>query len=95
MTLDVQPPPAAYAIPFTGPMIELRLPYNRVNIVCRMIGSTYEAFTGLIHGCMLWGIGGCLIVVPKIERAITQEDQDAVRAHEIAHCNGWSGKHEK
>ena len=89
--MDVQSPPAIYAKDCeTPPALELRLPLNRLNVVCRMLGA--EGGQAL-HGCSLFAIGGCLVIVPKVEGAVTQADQDAVRKHEEAHCNGWPANH--
>lgn len=89
--LDVQSPPAIYAKECeTPPGLELRLPLNRLNVVCRQLGITTER---LINGCSIWGYGGFLVIVPKVGVGISQTDQDAVRKHEEAHGCGWPADH--
>lgn len=86
---DPAPPPAVMALPSPSTLIELQLPLSALNTVCRALGADKERRYAILYGCSTWRIGGCLIVVPKVERLISERDQTAVRSHEIAHCNGW------
>lgn len=75
--IDIQQPPAEY-LPYDGPVIELRLPMQRVKTICYVLGVR-----GIeVKGCGTFAPGGCLIVYPI-------EDDGAIREHELAHCNGW------
>lgn len=88
--MDIQAPPSAYSIPYSGAGIELRLPLYDLNIVCHSLGI---ARAESLYGCSKWSIGGCLIVIPAVGNGITSDDQDRVRAHELAHCDGWPVTH--
>jgi hypothetical protein len=85
--IDVPAPPAEYAVPYRGIVIEKVIPMPHVNIVCRILGI--DQIGGWIAGCAISKFGACFIVLPKVEHQWTQADQDAIRAHELAHCNGW------
>ena len=77
-------PPSIY-LPYDGPGIELVLPRQRVKTICFVLGvRKYD-----VQGCMIWAPGGCLIVIPQVGPGVTAAEQDAVRRHENAHCNGW------
>ncbi len=78
-------PPQEFAL-YEKPSVEIVLPLNRVNVVCRGLGIVTRR---LVHGCQKFGYGGCLIVIPAVGAGVAQDDQDAVRRHEIAHCAGW------
>lgn len=91
--LDIPaPPPELAAIP-PPPMMELQLPYHALNIVCRVLGADRERRYYVLHGCARWIIGGCLIIVPTVERLITERDQAAVREHETGHCKDPDYRH--
>lgn len=91
--LDVLPPPPTWIADPPQTMIELRLPRSRLNVLCRLIGGDPGFQYRDLYGCSLWAIGGCLIVVPSVDAVITAKTQADIRAHEVAHCNGWPGNH--
>lgn len=89
--LDVQAPPAIYADCKPSYAVGIVAPYNRVNIICRMLGMQTESHN--IYGCGVWSEGSFVMFLPKVERSLTKEDQDAVRKHEQAHACGWPSTH--
>jgi hypothetical protein len=89
--IDVQTPPAIYSDCKPSYAIGLVMSYNRVNIICRMLG--FDPPSHQINGCGKWTEGYFVMFLPKVERNITQSDQDDVRRHEEAHACGWSANH--
>ena len=86
------PPPSYYAAPPPSTMIELYLPAMTVDWLCRILGVRAGAGKR-VYGCASWQIGGCLVILPRTDPQITRADQDAIRLHEQAHCNGWPADH--
>jgi hypothetical protein len=86
--IDIQMPPPAWIAPAPAGMVELELSLAQIDTLCRTLGAA-AAEGKQIFGCSIWGSGGCLIIVPKVERGKSVEDQARVREHEVAHCNGW------
>ncbi|WP_271621551.1 hypothetical protein [Bradyrhizobium sp. CCBAU 51745] len=86
--IDIQSPPPAWIAPAPPGMVELELSLPQIDLLCRTLGAA-AAEGKQIFGCSMWGSGGCLIIVPKIGRVSSMEDQARVREHEVAHCNGW------
>lgn len=85
--MDIQEPPAIM-LPYDGPMIEIRLPLQRVKTVCYAFGVRGEA-NQFLMGCSTFRDGGCLLIIPEIEPRVSKERQQQIRDHELAHCNGW------
>ena len=52
------------------------------------IVSQYRAL-----GCSKVDTQRCFVMIPKIGGPITGRIQAQIRAHEMAHCNGWSADH--
>jgi hypothetical protein len=44
-------------------------------------------------GCSKVDTQRCFVMIPKIGGPITGRIQAQIRAHEMAHCNGWSADH--
>jgi hypothetical protein len=81
-------PPARYDHGFPGGVDVQRLPRAQANAICR---ASVISYSGSVAGCS-WSAGGrCHIVI----NTDAWFDQEAVLRHEIAHCNGWSGAHER
>ena len=87
--IDIQLPPPNWIAPPPLTMIELRLSLAQIETICRALGAANAEAQKDVFGCSVWGAGGCLIVVPKVEMGSTEQDQARVRKHEVAHCNGW------
>lgn len=94
--LDVIQPPVQYDFPFPKPAIEVVIPVERISKVCGLLsrsGSLNLANGQIAYACSQVYIGGCLIVLPMISGKITLFDQQNLRRHENAHCNGWPAWH--
>jgi hypothetical protein len=89
--LDVQKPPAIYGDCKPSYAVGIPVPYNGVNVICRMLGFKTESHN--INGCSIWSEGAFLMFLPKVERNVTRQDQESVRKHELAHACGWPADH--
>lgn len=83
-------PPPLWDAPFTASLIEIQRPLPRVGAICRELGLRAP---GIVYGCALWANGGCVIVIPRVDAAVSEAEQQAIRRHETAHCNGWPASH--
>jgi len=77
-------PPPQYDFPPPMPVIERVLSYGEVNRLCAPIVGQE-----LSQGANWWGCshregGKCYVI---------RVDNEMVRRHELAHCNGWPGTH--
>lgn len=86
--IDIQDPPPIWNDATPPTMVELRLLASQVNSICRLLRAEVPPGRD-VAGCAVFGYGGCLIIVPKIDTVVDRPSQDRVRAHETAHCNGW------
>lgn len=86
--LDVTLPPSSYMGPYAGGLVEIVLPYNRLNIACKMLGLNFDG-TIYLNGCSFVSPTGCLIIIPATDANINSDDQARVEQHELGHCNGW------
>ena len=90
MPLDVpviQPPAIYRKVPSKYPVSEQVRPFAEVNKLCHdwLEQSGNFTMTGRT-------VNGCQKVV-NLVCFIIRVDNDMVREHEIAHCNGWPGDH--
>jgi hypothetical protein len=85
MSFDLPPPRFDHA--FTGQLIEHRLSWDRLAIVCGhdRIACAFPFAPDL-----------CVIILPNIgPGGLSPASYAIYRRHELGHCNGWSAKHEK
>ena len=85
----VQEPPTCYQHAYPGTVTEIILPSEQVEKLCNQIPHA--------DACMWFSkIPGQppTIVLPKVGiGGVSQLTQDALRRHEMAHCNGWPASH--
>jgi hypothetical protein len=76
-------PPTQYVHPYHGAVIERVLPLTEARRLCARMGARADACS--------WIKGGtCYLVIPSDGPV---RDLNAYLRHELAHCNGWSGRH--
>jgi len=80
--IDLPPPQYHYS----GGLVVIERPAQTVMQICHLMGLRAP---GRIYGCMVPGLMACMIVVPKVDAATTQQIHDDVVRHELAHCAGW------
>ena len=82
------PPPVQYDYP--GSNSAIVLPLDKVRKTCKALGVRTHA---KIYACSWgkpWRKGWpCTIILPEIDREITQSDQDMLHRVENANCNNW------
>jgi hypothetical protein len=83
ITVVLEPPPQ-YAHRYNGPVIERVLPLAEARHACARMGARADA-------CGWVKSGACYIVIPRDGPV---RDLESYRRHEMAHCNGWSARHE-
>ncbi len=81
-------PPARYAGPYAGQLVERVLPQWRVPAACVALGQGYSA---TMRGCALRSGNTCTVV--RMADRYGRATPDAVRRHELGHCNGWPSNH--
>ena len=83
------PPPAKYD--YSGPGTVIVMPLGKVRQTCKAIGV--QVTRGAVYACSWgqpWRKGWpCTIILPEIDREITQSDQDMLHRVENANCNNW------
>ena len=88
-------PPPQYDMPPSMPVLERVLPYDEVERICK--GSWRVLMPGEhIYGCARAGIvwdGTAQKFVPGNGCVVVRVDEEAVRRHELGHCNGWPANH--
>lgn len=85
-------PPVRYDHPFPGTLIEERLPRADVLNVCPKLLDQFRIKGEVTRGCsVLIRPDVCLIVY--IDRPYHGTLPEAVRRHEIGHCDGWGADH--
>lgn len=92
-------PPARYAGAYDGKLIEWRLPRDQVARECARLAKVYfnveKAQSPQSRGCAFrWNRNGqktCHIIY--IDKPFGLSTPQAVRQHEIGHCNGWPSNH--
>jgi hypothetical protein len=82
-------PPAQYAGAYAGELVEHVLPQWRVPAACAALGAPWSATQ---RGCAL--VRGDTCTVVRMADRYGKATPDAVRRHELGHCNGWSSNHE-
>lgn len=90
-------PPRRHNHPYNGELIEYRVPQPQVVDLCkkivRMASGTWQV-TDNQHGCAVQvGHDRCIIVY--VNQTFMAATPEAVRRHELGHCNGWSSAHPK
>jgi hypothetical protein len=92
--LDILPPPAIYDHAYAGNLSVEILSLEALRARCIALGSKPSKLD-IIYGCAKHDAGiWCLIVLPEVNGWwISQRDQDELRTHELAHCNGWPADH--
>lgn len=90
-------PPARFDRPYDGKLFEFRLPQQAVARYCVKLSKHYYGVDKPQNphqrGCAVPMDGWCIIAY--IDRPYGLSTPDAVRRHEIGHCNGWHGSHPK
>jgi hypothetical protein len=87
-------PPPQYDFPYKGPLIEHVLPIEQVEPACAALGFVRPNKYVVVYGCKIFKNGICIIVIPAVNGwYINNQDQEMVRRHELAHCNGWPADH--
>jgi len=87
----VADPPSRYDFSYPGQLNEVKLDALAVHKYC---GGRGDAVQRLL-GCAVPLGAKCIIVLPKVESMlISKAQQDRVRRHEVAHCNGWGVNHD-
>lgn len=85
-------PPHRYDFPYKGKLLELRLPRDQVLAACGQLFDQMKVDSEVTRGCAVRPVDGtCLIVM--IDEPYKSTTPEAVRRHEIGHCNGWPGDH--
>ena len=82
-------PPPCYLHPYLGQVQEIILSAEEVEKRCSNAPHSDACmYPPMFHN------GVCIIVLPKVgPGGVGQGTQDALRRHEIAHCNGWPADH--
>lgn len=87
-------PPARYAGSYTGKLIERRLPQHLVVGACNALFAKHRfaaKATLQQRGCSVHVGNTCTIII--IDRRYGLASPEAVRRHELGHCNGWGADH--
>lgn len=82
-------PPARYAGAYAGKLVEHVMPQWRVPAACARLG---EPWSPTQRGCARVSNGTCTVV--RIAERYGKATPEAVRRHELGHCNGWSADHD-
>lgn len=90
-TLFSWDPPARYSRPYEGNLVEIALPPSEITAFCVKYGRM--EYRGEVRGCSWTPYPGtCIIVYPdRLWWGVTPPE--AVKRHEIGHCNGWPHDH--
>jgi hypothetical protein len=83
----IQPPAIYRTMPSRYPVSEEVRPFAEVNSRCHEWLERWGNFT--MTGRT---VSGCQMVVNNV-CVIIRVDNDMVREHEVAHCNGWPNDH--
>lgn len=90
-------PPTRFDKPYEGVLIEHALPKGQVESYCQKLFSWSSgrkvARDNKLLGCAVNRPGFCVIVY--IDKPHGFYMPEVIRRHEIGHCNGWSGDHER
>lgn len=87
-------PPARFDHPYKGQLVERRLPQKQVVASCRALVRDYGrkyVIGNAQRGCSV--VEGSRCIVVYIDRPYGLAAPEAVRRHEIGHCNGWPSSH--
>lgn len=87
-------PPAPYDHPYSGRLIERSLPQPLIQKACDRLFARYGVTSKTSfnqHGCSAFRGKVCEVIVPN--RTFMGATPEAVRRHEIGHCNGWPASH--
>lgn len=90
-------PPARYAGPYDGKLIEWRLPREQVARECARLKTFYRgaehAQNPQQRGCAFVWKEQKVCHIVYIDKPFGLSMPEAVRAHEIGHCRGWPADH--
>lgn len=82
-------PPARFDHVYSGKLITVYLPQKQVVTVCVKVTGQFSYNQ---HGCSTGNVNGqCTIYVAN--RTFMKATPQAIRRHEIGHCNGWNKDH--
>lgn len=87
-------PPARFDHPYPGKLVETYLPQPQVFSECQKVFKTYnikaDGFTG--RGCAaIIAPNVCKIII--VDQPYRGSTPEAIRRHEIGHCNDWPANH--
>jgi hypothetical protein len=85
-------PPPQYDVPPPMAVIEQVLPWSEVVRICAGIAAKWngDADAQMLRRA---GVQGCSGVAQDGKCYVWRVDDDVVRRHEFAHCNGWPKDH--
>lgn len=90
-------PPARYVGPYDGKLIEWRLPREQVARECARLARVYrnveKAQNPQQRGCAFVWKEQKVCHIIYIDKPFGLSTPEAVRQHEIGHCNGWPADH--
>jgi hypothetical protein len=87
----IDAPPAIYHHGYRGALTVRQGSLAEVEHFCHTMHGIVSQYQAL--GCSKVDTQRCFVMIPKIGGPITARIQAQIRAHELAHCNGWSADH--
>lgn len=86
-------PPERYVHPYSKGMLRLQeVPSGRVYRLCRQLYAKHRKWAWLARTPRF--LLGCAVPLEKECYVIFRRGDWHTMVHEVAHCNGWSDKHE-
>ncbi len=85
-------PPTRYDHPFKGTLIEESLPRKDVMKLCPRLLDQFEIPGEVTRGCSILVRPDVCIVI-YIDEPYHGTLPEAVKRHELGHCNGWGADH--
>jgi hypothetical protein len=87
----IDAPPAIYRHHYRGALTVHQGSLAEVEHFCHTMHGIVSPYQAL--GCAKVDTQRCFVMIPKIGGPITARIQAQIRAHEMAHCNGWAADH--
>lgn len=88
-------PPARYDHPYSGDLTVIKRPQKEVIVLCRELFKKYDIpakSNFRQRGCSaITSPTSCTVIM--IDRPFRSTKPDAVRRHEVGHCNKWPSSH--